>query len=80
MPWLCGSGGRSFAGVIIGICEQCHGSGQCAVMSAAVLQKLNPTRFDDLSSTPPFGSWRPDTEPSGEARQIVEGPLDRRRC
>ena len=24
-----------------------------AVMSVAVQQKLNPTRFDDLSSTPP---------------------------
>ena len=37
MPWPCtiacpvcsGLGGQSFAGVIVGICGQCHGSGQC---------------------------------------------------
>jgi hypothetical protein len=28
-PICSGSGGRSFAGVVIGICEKCHGSGRC---------------------------------------------------
>src|SRR6476619_2496846 len=28
-PVCSGLGGQSFAGVIVGICGQCHGSGQC---------------------------------------------------
>jgi hypothetical protein len=53
-PVCSGSGGTCFAGVVVGICGQCHGAANVAATFAAVQQRLSPRHFNDgaPSTTP----------------------------
>ena len=49
-PDCTGSGGRSFAGVIIGICGRCHGTGQCRCDVCGGAAEVEPDTVQELTT------------------------------